>query len=264
MGYYFYNPSENKVFVARNAEFFENGLIDLKSSGSVEDLELIPEEDTNTSLDTNQLCLYIDTEEYELGDLGEPANNKAAFLDPESKKWLDAMNVEMQSMKGNDVWVLVELPPNARTVSSKWLFKKKTDMDDIRAIRILIAIAVFYDYEIWQMDVKTAFLNGHLSEEVYMTQPKDAEYIAAFDASKELIWIIRKFIFWLGARHFCAKVYYLRETIKLGDVKIEKVDTDDNLADPFIKALEFPKHSDLTRNIVNVGNQVVFHVTSVF
>ncbi|GKB78066.1 retrotransposon protein, putative, ty1-copia subclass [Tanacetum coccineum] len=113
------------------------------------------------------------------------------------------MNVEIQSMKYNDVWVLVELPPNARTVGSKWLFKKKTDMDgavyvfkaclvakgftqtygvdyeetfshvaDIRAIRILIAIAAYYDYEIWQMDVKTAFLNGHISEEVYMEQPK--------------------------------------------------------------------------------------------
>ncbi|GKC42321.1 retrotransposon protein, putative, ty1-copia subclass [Tanacetum coccineum] len=52
-----------------------------------------------------------------------------------------------------------------------------------------------------------------------------------------------------GARHFRAKVHYLRETIKLGDVKIEKVDTDDNLADLFTKALAFPKHSELTRNI---------------
>ncbi|GJS31494.1 retrotransposon protein, putative, ty1-copia subclass [Tanacetum coccineum] len=43
---------------------------------------------------------------------------------------------------------------------------------DIRAIRILLAIAAFYDYEIWQMDVKTAFLNGHLSEDVYMVQPE--------------------------------------------------------------------------------------------
>ncbi|GKB33012.1 retrotransposon protein, putative, ty1-copia subclass [Tanacetum coccineum] len=42
----------------------------------------------------------------------------------------------------------------------------------IRAIRILIAIAAFYDYEIWQMDVKTAFLKGHLSKEVYMVQPE--------------------------------------------------------------------------------------------
>nr|GEW71371.1 hypothetical protein [Tanacetum cinerariifolium] len=42
----------------------------------------------------------------------------------------------------------------------------------IRAIRILIAIAAYYDYEIWQMDVKTAFLNGYLNEEVYMEKPK--------------------------------------------------------------------------------------------
>nr|GFA36518.1 hypothetical protein [Tanacetum cinerariifolium] len=52
-----------------------------------------------------------------------------------------------------------------------------------------------------------------------------------------------------GARYFRAKVHYLRETIKLGDVKIEKIHTDDHLADPFTKALAFPKHSELTRNI---------------
>ena len=42
----------------------------------------------------------------------------------------------------------------------------------LKSIRILLAIAAHYDYEIWQMDVKTAFLNGNLSEEVYMTQPE--------------------------------------------------------------------------------------------
>ncbi|KIO47693.1 hypothetical protein SQ11_15915, partial [Nitrosospira sp. NpAV] len=43
---------------------------------------------------------------------------------------------------------------------------------DVKAIRILIAIATYYDYEIWKMDVKTAFLNGHLNEDVYMVQPE--------------------------------------------------------------------------------------------
>nr|GEW45942.1 hypothetical protein [Tanacetum cinerariifolium] len=52
-----------------------------------------------------------------------------------------------------------------------------------------------------------------------------------------------------GARHFRAKVHYLRETIEMGDVKIEKVNTDDNLAEPFTKALAFPKHSKLTEKI---------------
>ncbi|GJV28722.1 hypothetical protein Tco_1385170 [Tanacetum coccineum] len=52
-----------------------------------------------------------------------------------------------------------------------------------------------------------------------------------------------------GARHFRAKVHYLREVIEFGDIKLEKVHTDDNLADPFTKALAFPKHSEHTRNI---------------
>ena len=42
----------------------------------------------------------------------------------------------------------------------------------LKSIRILLAIAAYYDYEIWQMDVKTAFLNGHLLEDVYMVQPE--------------------------------------------------------------------------------------------
>ena len=40
----------------------------------------------------------------------------------------------------------------------------------LKSIRILLAITAYYDYEIWQMDVKTAFLNGNLLEDVYMTQ----------------------------------------------------------------------------------------------
>nr|GEX16363.1 reverse transcriptase [Tanacetum cinerariifolium] len=141
--------------------------------------------------------------EYELWDLDEPHNFKAALSNPKSEKWLEAMNMEMQSMKDNQVWVLVELPPNGRTVMSKWIFKKKTDMDgkvhtfkarlvakgytqtygvdyretfslvtDIKVVRILLAIAMFYGYEIWQIDVKTTFLNGYLSEDVYMVKPK--------------------------------------------------------------------------------------------
>ncbi|GKB48959.1 retrotransposon protein, putative, ty1-copia subclass [Tanacetum coccineum] len=123
IGYSFYYLPENKVLVAQNAEFLENSLITQEASGSLEDWS------TRTRRPTDRMCLYIDAEEHELGDLGEPANYKAALLDPESDKWLNAMNVEMQSMKDNEVWILVELPPNGKTVGSKWLFKKKTDMD---------------------------------------------------------------------------------------------------------------------------------------
>ena len=42
----------------------------------------------------------------------------------------------------------------------------------LKSIRILLSIATFYDYEIWQMDVKTTFLNGNLEESIYMSQPE--------------------------------------------------------------------------------------------
>ena len=42
----------------------------------------------------------------------------------------------------------------------------------LKSVRILLAIAAFFDYEIWKMDVKTAFLNGNIEEELYMMQPE--------------------------------------------------------------------------------------------
>nr|GEV60180.1 retrotransposon protein, putative, Ty1-copia subclass [Tanacetum cinerariifolium] len=78
----------------------------------------------------NSLCLNIEVDEHSLGDLNEPASYKAAMLDLNSNKWIDAMNAEIQSMIDNMVWVLVDLPPNCKTAGSKWIFKKKADMDD--------------------------------------------------------------------------------------------------------------------------------------
>nr|GFA26919.1 hypothetical protein [Tanacetum cinerariifolium] len=205
MGYCFYYPPKNKVLVAWNDKFLENSLITQEASGSLEDLEIIQEEDTHPSIDTSlnhkEDDQEIDEPQNDINPIHRFTRTRRPTDHPESDKWLNAMNVEMQSMKDKKVWDLVELHPNGKTVGSKWLFKKKTDMDgvvhtykarlvakgytqtpsiyyeeafslvaDIRAIRILIAIAAFYDYEIWQMDVKTAFLNGYLSEEVYMEQ----------------------------------------------------------------------------------------------
>ena len=45
----------------------------------------------------------------------------------------------------------------------------------LKSIRILLAIAAYYDYEIWQMDVKTAFLNGYIEESIFMEQPRGFE-----------------------------------------------------------------------------------------
>ena len=52
----------------------------------------------------------------------------------------------------------------------------------LKSVRILLAIAAYFDYEIWQMDVKTAFLNGNLEENVYMIQPEG--FMAPEDVAK--------------------------------------------------------------------------------
>nr|GFB53815.1 hypothetical protein [Tanacetum cinerariifolium] len=167
MGYSFYYPPENKVLVARNAKFLDNSFINQEASGSQEDLEIIQEEDTHPSIDTSlnheeddleidkpqsdifpirrstkarhapdRRCLYIDAEEHELGDLGEPANYKAALLDPD--KWIFKKKTDMD---GN-VHIY-----KARLVAKGYTQTPGIDYEEtfslvaaIRAIRILIAI----------------------------------------------------------------------------------------------------------------------------
>ncbi|GKB74408.1 retrotransposon protein, putative, ty1-copia subclass [Tanacetum coccineum] len=75
----------------------------------------------------------------------------------------------------NMVWVLVDLPPGCKGYTQLYGVDYEetfSPVADIRAIRILISIATYYDYEIWQMDVKTAFLNGYLDGDIYMVQPE--------------------------------------------------------------------------------------------
>ncbi|GJW53891.1 retrotransposon protein, putative, ty1-copia subclass [Tanacetum coccineum] len=172
MGYYFYFPPENKVIVARYGDFLERDLISQEFSGRDCDLEddhidTLPSENTH--------------KRDSIGDLGEPANYRAAMIDPDKVLWQGAMDEEMKSMKVNKVWIVVDRPPNAklRLVAKGCTQTYGIDYEetfspvaDIRAIRILIAIAAYYDYEIWQMDVKTAFLNGRLDEDIYMEQPE--------------------------------------------------------------------------------------------
>ncbi|KAK1604643.1 hypothetical protein QYE76_028316 [Lolium multiflorum] len=158
------------------------------------------------------------------------------------------MKSEMGSMYDNKVWTLVDLRDSRKAVENKWIFKRKTDADGnvtvykarlvakgfrqiqgvdydetfspvakLKSVRILLAIAAFFDYEIWQMDVKTAFLNGDIEEELYMVRvyiewccsklgkkrctvaksSTESEYIAASEASSEAVWM-KRFIVELG------------------------------------------------------------------
>ena len=113
------------------------------------------------------------------------------------------MHEELHQFVRNDVWELVPRPNGVNVIGTKWTFKNKSDehgtiiknksrlvtqgytqvervdFDEtfapvirLESIRILLAIASHLNFKLYQMDVKSAFLNGMLQEEVYVEQPK--------------------------------------------------------------------------------------------
>ncbi|GKB69222.1 retrotransposon protein, putative, ty1-copia subclass [Tanacetum coccineum] len=188
-----------------NLSYLKNSIISQEPSESDVYFDEIQRQDAQPSENTSEHQPEVEHEDVEpQSDVNLIRRSTRIPQAPEQYGFmLMPRNIKMQSMKDNQVWNLVDLPPKCNIFGSKWLFKKKTDMDgnihtskarlvakgftqtygvdyketfshvaDIKAIRILIAKAAFYDYEIRQMDVKIAFLNGHLNEDVYMVQPE--------------------------------------------------------------------------------------------
>ena len=113
------------------------------------------------------------------------------------------MHEELHQFIRNDVWELVPRPKDVNLIGTKWIFKNKSnehgtvirnksglvaqgytqveriDFDEtfapvtrLESIRILLAIASHLNFKLYQMDFKSAFLNGMLQEEVYVEQSK--------------------------------------------------------------------------------------------
>ncbi|GJS79300.1 retrovirus-related pol polyprotein from transposon TNT 1-94 [Tanacetum coccineum] len=130
----------------------------------------------------------------------EPKNFKQAITEP---SWIDAMQEEIHEFERLQVWELAPYPDKVMLIKLKWIYKVKTDefgwvlknkarlvaqgfrheegidfeesfalVARIEAIRIFIANATNKNMTIFQMDVKTTFLNGELKEEVYVSQPE--------------------------------------------------------------------------------------------
>ncbi|XXG72826.1 hypothetical protein AAC387_Pa07g1836 [Persea americana] len=145
--------------------------------------------------------VYLEESDIDIKE--DPKTFKEAIKNENSDKWLDAMNDELESMATNEVWDIVELPKGSKAVGCKWVFKTKKDskgkVERFKAqlvakgfpqregieyhetyspvskkdsFRIVMAIVAHFNLELHQMDVKTAFLNGDLKEEVYMEQPE--------------------------------------------------------------------------------------------
>ncbi|KAA0047048.1 gag/pol protein [Cucumis melo var. makuwa] len=105
------------------------------------------------------------------GNIEDPLTFKKAMEDVNKDEWIKAMNLKLESMYFNLAWDLVDQPDGIKPIGCKWIYKRKRGTDG-KYIRILLSIAAYFDYEIWQMDVKIAFLNGNLEETIYMQQPE--------------------------------------------------------------------------------------------
>ncbi|GJX82217.1 zinc finger, CCHC-type containing protein [Tanacetum coccineum] len=132
-------------------------------------------------------------------DESQRDDHSSEILEPRK----EAINDEIGSIMENNTWVLSDLPPGCKPLGCKWILKRKMKVDGtidkfkarlviqgfrqkegidyfdtyapvarITTIRLLLALAAIHNLVIHQMDVKTAFLNGDLDEEVYMKQPE--------------------------------------------------------------------------------------------
>lgn len=174
--------------------------------------------------------------------LKEPQSYEEALKSPQADLWREAMNDEFKSLLENGTWELVECPPGVKPVPMKWVYKIKrnadgsverfkarlvakgflqkqgVDFDEVYApvskqttVRALLAVCAEKDLELEQLDVKTAFLNGHLEEEIYMQQAQGYE-----EGGRTVVCKLKRAIY--GLRQ-APRAWYLRlkdEMEKLG------------------------------------------------
>ncbi|KAK9077208.1 hypothetical protein SSX86_005544 [Deinandra increscens subsp. villosa] len=131
---------------------------------------------------------------------GDPIHYVEAAKD---KKWVSAMQTEINAIEKNATWELVDAPADAKPIGVKWLYKtkfnEKGEIDKFKArlvvkgyaqekgvdyeevfapvarwdtIRTMLAVAAQNKWVIYQLDVKSAFLHGELEETVYVNQPQ--------------------------------------------------------------------------------------------
>jgi hypothetical protein len=144
----------------------------------------------------SRLTLFC--EHYSFVSLEEPKKIEDALKDYD---WVNAMHEELNNFTRNQVW---ERPKNYNVIGTRWVFRNKQDQDGavmknkarlvaqgykqvkglefgktyapvvrLEAIRILLAYACAHNIKLYQIDVKSAFINGYINEEVYVEQPPD-------------------------------------------------------------------------------------------
>ncbi|GAA0165127.1 hypothetical protein LIER_39918 [Lithospermum erythrorhizon] len=164
VGYYSYLKHDDKIFVARSRAFLEKEYLSRRGRSEgvhleeTQDVEATVNTPSVETTDTPQELVSSYIEDPVLAVVEKPTLRRSNRDRQESDRWYgEAFMIE------ND-----EPTSYEEAMSNKDVDKLLIAM---KSIRIILPIVAFHDYEIWQMDVKTGFLNGNLEEDVYMVQP---------------------------------------------------------------------------------------------
>ena len=155
-------------------------------------------------------------------NVDEPKTYAEALQSTDHEKWVEAMKEEMNSLEENETWTVTDLPPGRRAIGSKWVFKKKKDetgqvrkykarlvaqgfsqqpgvdfentyapVVSTATLRALLSFAATNDWVIQHDDVTSAYLNGNITEEIYLKQPR------GFEINKHQVCRLKKSIYGL-------------------------------------------------------------------
>nr|GEV32767.1 hypothetical protein [Tanacetum cinerariifolium] len=205
--------------------------------------------------------------------------------------WIDAMQEELNQFYKNKVWTHVPLPYEKIAIGSKWVFRNKKDEHGItiknkarlvaqgysqeevidydetfapvarmEAIRVFLAFATYMNFKVYQMNVKRAFLNGKLKEELYVKQPPGFESSEFYDYVYKLdkalyglkqeprtcaIAISNNPVLHSRTKHIDIRYHFIRDHILKGDIELHFIPTEYQLANIFTKLLDEPTFTRL-------------------
>lgn len=203
----FMNKQEEiPVLIEFTDDNFENPISDIQPEDNFQPYEEIePNEENRRPRRNVKFPEKLRDFEVELNlvELEVPNTYEEAIHCENADKWIEAIQEEIRALEQNKVWIIQKLPEGRKAIGSKWVFKLKynnqgeierykarlcakgfaqkegRDYHEIfspttrfDSIRVILSVAAHEGYKIKQFDVKTAFLYGELSEEVYMEIPE--------------------------------------------------------------------------------------------
>ncbi|GJS52459.1 retrovirus-related pol polyprotein from transposon TNT 1-94 [Tanacetum coccineum] len=154
-----------KKFFKRRGRFVRQPRDERKSFQRVEEESIKFREKKRLGNDVEDKVLEND-EIVNIKESKKPKNVGEALKD---ESWVVAMQEELNQFTANDVWELVPNPKSMTIIGTKWIFRNKLDENGVVSRNKARLIA--QDFKLFQMDVKSAFLNGFINEEVYVAQP---------------------------------------------------------------------------------------------